>query len=431
VSAITHAQNTTVAAQQSHASGNGLAGTREPEQTATTASPALVPPPPSRPVGRYTWLDALTSELAPAEVTANVGHVAQTLAGHMNRWGASCYPSLERLAQEARRKKSTVSKHLQLLERLGWLRREVGGGRGRPTRYYAMLPADVILALRPPSAAGPARPPAAAAAPASSDKQCPQETPSPSPLPANLPPCPPVAAAQNEPPGKDAAAHGDQRRPRRQAPPQPRRPAGTDEVLDRLVSGDPQLHHTLDRPWVRRALANALASTGATPHQLLAALDHRAGQLGPLTAAKLPGRALVRRRLPDAVRDLLARQQEAKAHAAHQQAASATVRAEAAARAARAAEEAADNLAVEAVPQALRAEILATIDWLSPHATVDWRTARGARSRLLLACRLANARRPGPDWPAALPEVLATPGWTLEELPPEPPVPPLAMAAGL
>jgi DNA-binding MarR family transcriptional regulator len=85
---------------------------------------------------RFAWQRAIVeSGLSPTQ-----RHVALTLALHMDADGGSAFPSLETQAEETGLDRSTVRRALQILDRLGWLERSPGGGRGRRTNYQARLP---------------------------------------------------------------------------------------------------------------------------------------------------------------------------------------------------------------------------------------------------------------------------------------------------
>lgn len=87
----------------------------------------------------YEWRDAVAS--AESVLSATQRHVALTLSLHMDRNGGSCWPSILLLCKRTSLADSTVRKALTEVDRAGYLRREVGTGRGRSTRYSATLPA--------------------------------------------------------------------------------------------------------------------------------------------------------------------------------------------------------------------------------------------------------------------------------------------------
>src|SRR6266536_5561578 len=118
------------------------------------ASPAASQPtsrPLSHRVSKTRWEKALqmvarSTGLA-QECTSVTLAVARVLAGYMSATGGQCFPGLLTLARELRMKPKTVAKHRDLLEALGFLEVNRGGGRGRRTEYYATLP--VTLAGQP------------------------------------------------------------------------------------------------------------------------------------------------------------------------------------------------------------------------------------------------------------------------------------------
>jgi Helix-turn-helix domain len=93
----------------------------------TTEKPQLKP--------LYTWRSAI----ADSDLPPTARHVALTLALHMNERGDSCFPSLTRLERETGLSRSGIAKHLNVLEREGWLVRDRGGPK-HSTRYTALIP---------------------------------------------------------------------------------------------------------------------------------------------------------------------------------------------------------------------------------------------------------------------------------------------------
>jgi helix-turn-helix protein len=87
---------------------------------------------------RIRWLAAVRdSELTDRELL-----VALVLGTWMDMDG-TCWPSLEAIAAGARRHVATIARALNVLETLGWLDRDRGGGRSRSTTYRAMIPSHL------------------------------------------------------------------------------------------------------------------------------------------------------------------------------------------------------------------------------------------------------------------------------------------------
>lgn len=84
----------------------------------------------------FTWRTAITE----SELPQTRRLVALTLSLHMSEIGDSCWPSLKTLAEESGLSKATVVVALQDLEAAGYLERQEGGGRGKPTLYTAQVP---------------------------------------------------------------------------------------------------------------------------------------------------------------------------------------------------------------------------------------------------------------------------------------------------
>lgn len=66
------------------------------------------------------------------------------LANYTNHRTGRCYPSVETISRESSCSRRTVQRKLAALEERGWLRRDVGAGRGNSNHYYldlAALPA--------------------------------------------------------------------------------------------------------------------------------------------------------------------------------------------------------------------------------------------------------------------------------------------------
>jgi DNA-binding MarR family transcriptional regulator len=114
----------------------------------------------SRRVGKYEWIDALNrvfdQRLEPS-FNDTTRAVAVELFTFMGSFGDRCFPSVETLARRMRRKPETIVKHRNRLEARGYLEIRHGGGRGRPSHYYAVLPVAAAeqapLELEPPTPA--------------------------------------------------------------------------------------------------------------------------------------------------------------------------------------------------------------------------------------------------------------------------------------
>lgn len=93
----------------------------------------------------FTWRSAVIDDPA---LTASARHVALTLSLHMSERGDNAFPSVETLARECARGKSTIVESLKALEACGWLAVDrapgAAGGRGRVNRYSATLPQSVL-----------------------------------------------------------------------------------------------------------------------------------------------------------------------------------------------------------------------------------------------------------------------------------------------
>jgi hypothetical protein len=64
------------------------------------------------------------------------------LSLHMNERGGSAFPAVAVIAQETGYARSTVQAALAALGAAGWLKREVGKGRGHRSRYWASVPVE-------------------------------------------------------------------------------------------------------------------------------------------------------------------------------------------------------------------------------------------------------------------------------------------------
>lgn len=307
----------------------------------------------SRRVSRARWEKALQARararLEPGWTTLTLA-IAFALARYMSATGGNCFPGIIRLAAELLSKPLTVAKHIRLLEAGGYLEVHRGGGRGHRTEYYARLPIGVdqaapsaperpLLAapadvedLQAPAEAEPAavqllsEPPAAAGdvdlvvsevldAPASAPAVASSDGAETLSLQggggigvSGTPSCPPPH------PGGHAVRPGGTRHA-----PRPTRPARVPEPVARVIAALPLTEQ--QRLWARthspkvgpsavEAIADALASTGATPVELARAIDgahHR-----PLREADSPG-GLVVARIPKAL-ELLELRAAAEAH---------------------------------------------------------------------------------------------------------------------
>ena len=91
---------------------------------------------------RWNWLQAMIQSDLPS-VTRLVLH---TLAMHMDRYGADCFPGLTRLARESGLDRKTVRRHLAAAEDSGWIVREQNrrsSGAWGTTRYVPVIPGEV------------------------------------------------------------------------------------------------------------------------------------------------------------------------------------------------------------------------------------------------------------------------------------------------
>lgn len=88
----------------------------------------------------FTWRSAI----AEADLQPRAKLVALTLSLYMSELGDSCYPSLATLKRNSGLSKSTVALAIQDLIDAGYLSKNPGGkgqgGRGKSTRYFALIP---------------------------------------------------------------------------------------------------------------------------------------------------------------------------------------------------------------------------------------------------------------------------------------------------
>lgn len=90
----------------------------------------------------FTWRTSIKN----SDLIARDKHVALTLSLYMNEAGDSAFPSLELLAADCSRSKSTISEALAELEQSGWLVKvKHGGGRGHRNHYEASVPEETVL----------------------------------------------------------------------------------------------------------------------------------------------------------------------------------------------------------------------------------------------------------------------------------------------
>lgn len=94
----------------------------------------------------FTWRSQLVED---PTLGASARHVALTLSLYMSERGDCAFPSVETLARDCARGKSTIVESLKSLELHGWLGvdRAPGapGGRGRTNSYRATFPETVLL----------------------------------------------------------------------------------------------------------------------------------------------------------------------------------------------------------------------------------------------------------------------------------------------
>lgn len=83
----------------------------------------------------FTWRSSIArSDLPPA-----ARHIALTLSLFMSEIGSSCWPSISKQCEATGLSRATVCKHLEVLEKRGWLKREKGD-KGKATHYIAIVP---------------------------------------------------------------------------------------------------------------------------------------------------------------------------------------------------------------------------------------------------------------------------------------------------
>lgn len=91
--------------------------------------------------GTLSPLFSWRSQIAKSDLPAPARHIALTLALFMNEMGTSCWPSITKQCEATGLSRSTVCKHLELLEEKGWLGRK-RGAKGRSTHYVAQIPSE-------------------------------------------------------------------------------------------------------------------------------------------------------------------------------------------------------------------------------------------------------------------------------------------------
>ena len=84
------------------------------------------------------WRD----EIAASELNATARAVACALATYMDRDGV-CWPSVETISRLLRLSRRTVQRAIRTLEAQGFLRVQLGGGRGKASTYRA-TPSDAL-----------------------------------------------------------------------------------------------------------------------------------------------------------------------------------------------------------------------------------------------------------------------------------------------
>ena len=72
-------------------------------------------------VFKYRWKDHFQSEDGPSHISR---HVLLALLDFMDDNGGSCFPSLQLIARRAGLARSTVQKHITLLVKQGWIRKQ-------------------------------------------------------------------------------------------------------------------------------------------------------------------------------------------------------------------------------------------------------------------------------------------------------------------
>lgn len=100
----------------------------------------------------FDWRAAVCSQHGPEKPTTRF--VLLTLALHMSVKGDSCFPSIDKLAEESGLSRRAVIEHLQIAEATGWLAkkdRSTRSGQGwRRVEYYGLIPAGIEAKLRTP-----------------------------------------------------------------------------------------------------------------------------------------------------------------------------------------------------------------------------------------------------------------------------------------
>jgi hypothetical protein len=76
-----------------------------------------------------------------SDLKAVTRHVALVLSMHMNDKGGSCWPSISTVARETGLSERCVRASIgELCDKSTWLKVSMGGGRGNPNRYTAVIP---------------------------------------------------------------------------------------------------------------------------------------------------------------------------------------------------------------------------------------------------------------------------------------------------
>lgn len=106
----------------------------------------------SQPVDVYAWRDAILSEYGPGKALTR--SVLLAVAKHMKSDGTRAWPSQARIAVCAGVGVRTAKRHLEAMEKQGWVQREkrqVDGKTWRRTYYEASVPDDVydLIPQRP------------------------------------------------------------------------------------------------------------------------------------------------------------------------------------------------------------------------------------------------------------------------------------------
>ena len=97
------------------------------------------------------WRSMVLSDAGPA--TSGARFVLLALSTYMDSDGASCFPSIETLAQATQLSDKTVRTHLAAAERVGWITRELRGRNAgqawKGYEYAATLPKGAVIVTGP------------------------------------------------------------------------------------------------------------------------------------------------------------------------------------------------------------------------------------------------------------------------------------------